>query len=541
VNRRKKLVSFQFHVWEQKPHSLHLLLSAMPLQNNNRIVPRAIFFAAYVGPSMNPTLREPEIMEIMPYVSRPLRVGDVAFFLPTEADQPVVHRIIRVTPAGISTLGDNNTQEDALLLQPKSIKGRVVAAWRGQKRRKIAGGYRGRLTRRWLSWRRVLDRGMSPLLYPLYQALSQQGLIARVLPTPFRPRIVIFHAQGRDQFQLLLGQHIIGRYDEHRHQWQIQRPFHLLVDGGALPGQQNREPLKRRVFSKRQRTVNHPPRTQDVLYNLVLADGSRWEIAAGDKEAAAIVSQLGEAMQLGKTTGAIKPSHHGRLCRLLVQVDARTYVADGFIPLASNNDGSVVVCLDPCANWGGPYFNLVRLSLIFAREAQAGGGVLIHGALAERDGMGVILAAPGGTGKTTASHRLPAPWRSLCDDTALVVRDPQGTYWAHPWPTWSRFMDGGPGGTWDVQTAVPLKGIFVLAQAVEDKVERVGPGHAVSLLVECVGQVSTLMAPGLFKEELHTLHLERFDNLCALARIMPIHVLHIGLTGAFWREIEKAL
>jgi len=45
----------------------------------------------------------------------------------------------------------------------------------------------------------------------------------------------------------------------------------------------------------------------------------------------------------------------------------------------------------------------VGLSLVFARQAQAFGGVLIHGALAERDGMGVILAAPGGTGKSTAA------------------------------------------------------------------------------------------------------------------------------------------
>jgi SynChlorMet cassette protein ScmC len=513
------------------------------LQSNNEKVPGAIFYAAYVGPSMNPTLREPETLEIMPYGSRSLRVGDVAFFLPAKADQPVVHRIIRITPAGISTLGDNNTQEDAFLLQPKSIKGRVVAAWRGQKRRKIAGGLPGRLTSRWLGWRRILDRSVSPLLHPFYRALYHRGLIARALPAPFRPRVVVFHVQGREQFQLLLGQRIIGRYDERRHQWQIQRPFHLFVDGGALPGQQDREPLKRQVFSERQRTLNHP-HTQDVLHHLLLADGSRWEIAAGDagdEEAAAIVSKLGEAMQLRVTQGASKPHHQSNLCRLLVHVDAHTPVADGFVPLASKNDGMVVISLDPCDRWGGPYFNLVRLSLIFAREAQARGGILIHGALAERDGMGVILAAPGGTGKTTASDRLPAPWRSLSDDSTLVVRDPHGNYWAHPWPTWSRFQDGGAGGTWDVQTAVPLKGIFVLARAVGNQAERVGPGHAVSLLVECVGQVSAFMAPGLCKEELHALNLERFDNLCALARIIPVHVLHISLTGAFWQEIEKAL
>ena len=499
-----------------------------------------MFFAAYVGPSMNPTLREPEIMEIVPYDSRPLRVGDVAFFLPPEADQPVVHRIIRVTPAGLSTLGDNNNQEDAFLLQPTSIKGRVVAAWRGQKRRKIAGGLHGRLTRRWLRWRRVLDRGVSPLLHPLYQALSHRGLIARVLPAPFRPRVVVFHAKGRDQFLLLLGQRIIGRYDDYRQRWQIQRPFHLFVDGRAFPGQQDKGRSNRQALTERQRTMNSLL-TQKVLHSLVLADGSHWVIAAGDEKAASIVSQLVSTMQLRITPGAIEHSQHGNLCRLLVQVDVLTSVADCYVPLASENDGVVVCVLSPCENWGGPYVNLVRLSLIFAREAQARGGVLIHGALAERDGCGVILAAPGGTGKTTASNRLPAPWRSLCDDTTLVVRDPQGNYWAHPWPTWSRFLDKGPGGTWDVQSAVPVKGIFFLAQAVEDRMERIGPGQAVSLLGEFAGQVSMFMAPGLWKDELHALYLERFNNLCALARIIPAHVLHIGLTGAFWQEIDQAL
>lgn len=220
--------------------------------NNNGNSPGNMFFAAYVGPSMNPTLREPEIMEIMPYDSTPFRVGDVVFFLLPETDHRVVHRIIRVTPAGISTLGDNNTQADALLLQPKSIKGRVVAAWRGQKRRKIAGGYTGWLTGCWLHWRRTLDHRLSLLLHPLYQVLSHRGVIAWVLPTSFRPRVVVFHAQGRDQFQLLLGQRIIGRYDEQRQLWQIQRPYRLFVDVSALPRQQGKNRMNRQNLTDQQ-------------------------------------------------------------------------------------------------------------------------------------------------------------------------------------------------------------------------------------------------------------------------------------------------
>ena len=117
----------------------------------------------------------------------------------------------------------------------------------------------------------------------------------------------------------------------------------------------------------------------------------------------------------------------------------------------------------------------------------------MHGALAELDGIGVILAAPGGTGKTT------------------------------------------------VQNAVPLKGMFFLSQAVGDRVEPVGPGHAVSLLVSCAEQTSSLMARGLSKEETRAQHLERFNNLCALARVVPTHILRISLNGTFWQEIEQTL
>jgi len=287
--------------------------------------------------------------------------------------------------------------------------------------------------------------------------------------------------------------------------------------------------------------MNHDRMTPGARYDLALADGNHWGIAAGNEEAVSIVSQLACIMQLRMSSGAIEPSNNSHLNRLLVRVDANTSGAHWYVPLTSENDGAVVCVLCPPDFWGGSYFNLLRLSLIFAHAAQARGGVLIHGALAERDGMGVILAAPGGTGKTTASNRLPIPWRSLCDDYTLVVPDPQRNYWAHPWPTWSRFLDGGPGGTWDVQHAVPLRGIFILSRALEDRVESVGPGQAVSLLVESAEQASAFMPSVLCKEELRALHLERFNNLCTLARVIPTHTLRISLTGTFWREIEQTL
>lgn len=282
---------------------------------------------------------------------------------------------------------------------------------------------------------------------------------------------------------------------------------------------------------------------QQPQYSLALADGSRWVIGGGDAEGASIVSQLGGAMRLRAVSPSAESSHNGLERRLLVSIGDNPEGSPRacYTPPSPEDDGFAVCVLRRYAGSDGLFAQILDVSLVIARDAQARGGVLIHGALAEWDGIGVILAAPAGTGKTTASSRLQAPWRALCDDITLVVRDPQGHYWAHPWPSWSRFLWGGRGGSWEVQHAVPLKGIFVLSRAAEDSVEPVGPGHAVSMLVECAKQASACMVFGAAKEETRALHLERFNNLCALVRAVPVHLLHISLTGAFWREIERVL
>lgn len=281
--------------------------------------------------------------------------------------------------------------------------------------------------------------------------------------------------------------------------------------------------------------------TTIIWYSLVLADGTFWKIGGLDAEAAVLVAQLALAMRLHPLQEDAVPLHSGPPCRLLVKVDAHSPIADCYVPLASERNGDVVCILSPCADWGGPFVNLTRLSLVIAREAQARGGLLLHGALAEHKGRGMILAAPGGTGKTTASNRLSAPWCSHCDDTTLVVQDSNGRFWAHPWPTWSRFLNDGAGGAWPVEDALPLQAIFVLHQAVMDQAERVGAGRAIALLLECAGQATQFMPLGLKKAALRGLYGERFDNLAALTRKTPVALLHLSLTGSFWQEMTRML
>jgi len=271
-------------------------------------------------------------------------------------------------------------------------------------------------------------------------------------------------------------------------------------------------------------TPDRPPQ----FTGIALADGRHRLLCPTDTEAAAVISQLAQVMQLSYRQAGEK-----------IFVTVRHTEKK---PVVLSEDPATTVCiLPPGQDDTMRAVQMMTLGKTLVLRCLQDGGLLIHGALVERDGYGIILAGPGTVGKSTASRRIPLPWRAVSDDATLVVRDTNGRYRAHPWPTWSRFLDGGPGGSWDVQKAVPVKGIFCLAQAAEDRVERVGRGQAVSLLGEAVGQISAFMVPGLSPEELRVLRLEQFNNLCLMARVVPVHVLHISLTGHFWREIERAL
>ena len=67
---------------------------------------------------------------------------------------------------------------------------------------------------------------------------------------------------------------------------------------------------------------------------------------------------------------------------------------------------------------GGSELNILRLRLslypIYQR-AQEAGGLPLHAGLVEKDGKGILLAAPSDTGKSTCCRRLPPPWKALCD------------------------------------------------------------------------------------------------------------------------------
>jgi len=169
------------------------------------------------------------------------------------------------------------------------------------------------------------------------------------------------------------------------------------------------------------------------------------------------------------------------------------------------------------------------------------GGLPLHAALVARGGFGVVLAASGGTGKSTCARRIPSPWRPLCDDTVLLVPDGGRGFRAHPFPTWSDYLWKRSEGTWNLAESVPLKAIFLLKQAEEDKASAIGQGEAAIYLSRSANDIVIPFARRLIPEENRTLERRVFDNACRLAKALPAFILEFSREGEFWREIDRVL
>jgi SynChlorMet cassette protein ScmC len=268
------------------------------------------------------------------------------------------------------------------------------------------------------------------------------------------------------------------------------------------------------------RTLSNPGRDlsiRDQGLGLALADGNEWLFVGEDASASAIISNLRTILQLESL------------------VDLSSKISVGTPGKIDNCRSSIEESLQLSGTF-------VQMMKIIRRDVLAREGLFLHGALAERNGSGVILAGPSGVGKTTASIRLPSPWRSLSDDMTLVVRDARGRYWGHPWPTWSFFFENSNSGRkWDVSYAVPIKGIFFLAQAGEDRAERIGAGQATGMLLETARQASSRLDDGRSNEDLAATNLRSFNNACILAKSVKSFILNVSLDGQFWNEMDLAL
>lgn len=176
---------------------------------------------------------------------------------------------------------------------------------------------------------------------------------------------------------------------------------------------------------------------------------------------------------------------------------------------------------------GGPqapalmeYAARVLTALLLDRE----GGLLLHGAGLVRDGRGLLLLGPSGTGKTTAARN--AAGARVLNDDLVALRPATGGGWElHATPF------SNPSQVRPAWGQAPLAGILRLRQATPPAM---GPLSAGQALAELAAAVPVLVADAGRLPALMT-------RLARLAQATPCAALRLGLRPDYWPVVDAWL
>ena len=295
-----------------------------------------------------------------------------------------------------------------------------------------------------------------------------------------------------------------------------------------------------------------------MCYILKLADGGSWRITAFP-EAQAWLEKFAAITAIRQFPGenipriiVIRGPRSADVMELLCATHAdgevfRTLPDDGWIkgsfrystyvlhPKTHDIIYNIITGTDETAEFAA----MRDLLKILYYQVQQHGGIPFHAALIEHSGRGIILCARGSTGKSTCCRRVPQPWRALCDDETLVVRTAPQQYAAHPFPTWSEYMNGNTEAVRDVKQSVPLAAVVFLEQAGKDELLPFRKAQAVVLMNQFAYLSNLLLVRQLGRNDRLAFASLIFDNVANLARYVPAYILKVSLTGRFWEELEK--
>jgi hypothetical protein len=281
----------------------------------------------------------------------------------------------------------------------------------------------------------------------------------------------------------------------------------------------------------------NPQRPGDIHrrgYVAVFADGTTWLLQPvnGSLLAATVARDLGDVMGFREAPGRDVPPQR----RIVVGADGVALPASAPGPPAYRVRWELRSSWATTVDRGDPEYPALVISAgeMLARCVTTSGGLLLHGALLARErergrGEGLLLCGPGGSGKSTVASRIDRPWGALSDDQALVLDCGRHGFWAHPWPTWSRYDESGLRASWDVQHGVPVTAVAFLRQGIPVRAVRLSPSEAVGHAVVAAEEAGRVIGLHTDPSEDRELRVTRLDRCLALVGLLPAFELTLGL------------
>lgn len=285
------------------------------------------------------------------------------------------------------------------------------------------------------------------------------------------------------------------------------------------------------------------------IFTLRLADGINWGFVSTKStdswlEEFAKILQLKEAadgekidrklvfLALKNDNSEFLKNYNSHAQGKVYRLWSHTEIPENFIELNLDFLGHEEIC----------YINMAAsLKLIFRYYAENGGGA-VHATFAEYKGKGFLIAAQGGTGKSTCYNRLPRndKWIPFSDDNALLVKVNE-KFMVHPMPTWSDHLLKRGFTTFQTPHHSPLSAIFFLEQAQSDEVVSLKKHVAVQRVYESFKQIWENYWERIDKAVKIDMNRKIFHSAADIANTLPCYDLKATLHGSFWQEIEKVM
>ena len=187
------------------------------------------------GPSMKPTLKPGDLLQVIPYGDEMIRRGDIVVFYPPHEKRLVTHRLISVKSGFLRAQGDNNSRPDPEPFGSESVVGKVIRVQRRLRELWPLSGSSGYLYGFLVRGFNGAQRRLFYLGRPGYRWAARLGIFRLVWPFPLPTKVVSISRGGCPEFQLLLGGRVIGKLAPHSGRWWLRPPFRLLIDERKLP------------------------------------------------------------------------------------------------------------------------------------------------------------------------------------------------------------------------------------------------------------------------------------------------------------------
>jgi len=183
----------------------------------------------YRGHSMKGTFQPGDVLKVAPLSLSRVRPGDVVVFSRQRGDaqDEIVHRVMRRISGGLVTRGDAVGREDAGVVSDGNLIGRVVRRERNGRVSRVHGGWIGLGRGRALHFYWGLRRRAVRRMQGAYDRLKATGL-ARLVWKPRVTRLMISSTDG-PYIQYICDKRVVARFWLDTGAFECRKPWDLVI------------------------------------------------------------------------------------------------------------------------------------------------------------------------------------------------------------------------------------------------------------------------------------------------------------------------